>query len=447
MSFKSFDEYHHSGVEWLGAIPSHWEVDRLKRRCRVIASNVDKKSRDGEADVMLCNYTDVYYNDVIDRSIDFMPATATAEQIDRFTLLAGDTIITKDSEEADDIAISAYVPESLQGVICGYHLSIIRPLSRADGAFVKRLFDSQYVRAKAEIQANGLTRVGLGLSAIQNLEMPWPPIDEQRRIAAFLDRETAKIDALAAEQKRLIELLEEKRRAVISHAVTKGLDSNAPTQASGVAWVGEVPSHWQVVKLGRIGACKGGAGFPDEYQGQVGLEIPFFKVADLTSAKLDGAMQDSAHTISRVTAKLLRAKVFPARTIVFAKVGAALLLQRYRWLAEPACIDNNMMGMSLHEGVEMRFLLYVLPLIDLSAIVNPGAVPSINEGQISSQQLPLPPLPEQEKIVAYIEYETERLDSLMREAERAIGLLRERRSSLISAAVTGQIDVRQLEVA
>ena len=218
-------------MEWLGKVSAHWRVKRLKQACHVFPSNVDKKSHYGETPVNLCNYTDVYYNETITADIEFMAASASTDQIAKFTLRADDTIITKDSETADDIAIGAYVPADLPGVICGYHLSIIRPMTGTNGAFVKRLFDSTYVKSCVAVRANGLTRVGLGQYEIDSLELPFPPIDEQTQIAAFLDRETAKIDELVAEQRRLMELLKEKRQAVISHAVTQGLNPPRPHEA------------------------------------------------------------------------------------------------------------------------------------------------------------------------------------------------------------------------
>ena len=208
--------------------------------------------------VLLCNYTDVYYNEKITSQIDFMVATASAEQVKKFTLREGDTIITKDSETADDIAIAAYVPQNMPGVICGYHLSMIRPREATCGAFMKRLFDSVYVKSCCAVYANGLTRVGLGQYALDNLEMPFPPKTEQAAIAAFLNRETAKIDALIAEQQRLIELLKEKRQSVISHAVTKGLNPNAPMKDSGIEWLGDVPEHWGLPKLKHFTRFVGG---------------------------------------------------------------------------------------------------------------------------------------------------------------------------------------------
>jgi type I restriction enzyme, S subunit len=252
VSFSRYGSYQDSGVDWLGEVPSHWLVRRLKHVADAFPSNIDKKSYDDETPVRLCNYTDVYYADVIVDDPNFMSATATAEQIEKFTLRAGDTIITKDSETADDIASAAYVPADLPGVVCGYHLSMIRPRPGVSGAFIKRYFDSAFTKASVAVRANGLTRVGLGQYAVDNLDIPLPPYAEQLAIAAFLDRETAKIDALVEAQRQLIELLKEKRQAVISHAVTKGLDPTVPMKDSGVEWLGEVPAHWDTLPLRAI---------------------------------------------------------------------------------------------------------------------------------------------------------------------------------------------------
>jgi type I restriction enzyme, S subunit len=158
MSIAKYPDYKATDLEWLEIIPSHWQVKRLKQFCDVFPSNVDKKTVQGETPVRLCNYTDVYYNDFVSENLEFMAATATEEQITKFSLKAGDTIITKDSETADDIAISAYVPRDLPGVICGYHLSMVRPKEAVNGAFVKRLFDSTYAKSLMAVRANGLPR-------------------------------------------------------------------------------------------------------------------------------------------------------------------------------------------------------------------------------------------------------------------------------------------------
>ena len=244
-----YPAYRPSGVEWLGEIPAHWEVRRLKSFATVHLSNVDKKSKEGEGAVQLCNYVDVYYNEQINAGIDFMPATSTRAQAHRFSLRSGDVLITKDSETWTDIAIPAVVTQDLPGVLCGYHLAHIRSGNSCDGAFLSRAFEAIGPRDQYQVSANGITRFGLTGDSIRSSALALPPLPEQRAIAGFLDRETAKIDALVAKKERLIELHQEKRSALISHAVTRGLDPNAPMKDSSVEWLGEIPAHWEVKRL------------------------------------------------------------------------------------------------------------------------------------------------------------------------------------------------------
>lgn len=213
-----------SGIPWLGDIPAHWAVKRLRWVCDVFPSSVDKHSNEGESPVKLCNYTDVYYNELITDEIPFMIATATDPEITKFALVADDVVFTKDSETSSDIGIAAYVPNSLPGVVYGYHLSIARPRSGVKGLFVKRLFDSAAAKAYFEVSANGLTRVGLGQRAINDLPIPVPPLEEQEAIASFIDRETAKIGALVDEAFHSEKLLLERRAALIVAAVTGKID-------------------------------------------------------------------------------------------------------------------------------------------------------------------------------------------------------------------------------
>ena len=226
--FRRYPEYRESGVDWLREIPAHWQMKRLKAIAPVQLSNVDKHSEEGQVPVRLCNYVDVYYNDVITAELDFMNATATADQMRRFGLRVGDVLITKDSESWTDIAVPAVVAEDLPDVLCGYHLAHIRSAPVLDGRFLARQFAAMGTRDQFHVAANGITRFGLGSGAIRGSLFAVPPMDEQRAIAAFLDRETAKIDALVARKERLIELLQEKRTALITRAVTRGLDPNIP---------------------------------------------------------------------------------------------------------------------------------------------------------------------------------------------------------------------------
>jgi len=441
MSFPRYPKYKDSGVEWLGEVPEHWGVQRLKRICRVFPSNVDKKSVEGETAVLLCNYTDVYCNDRIVACMEFMPATATDDQIAKFTLRAGDTIITKDSETADDIAVAAFIPNDLPGVVCGYHLSMVRPLEGIDGAFVKRLFDSTYAKSCFAVRANGLTRVGLSQYELDNVDMPVPPSTEQTAIASFLDRETAKIDALIAEQQRLIELLQEKRQAVISHAVTKGLNPDALMKDSGIEWLGEVPEHWEVWKVSRAFSLIGSgttprSDNPEYYEDGV---IPWVNTGDLT----DGQLLDCP---KRVTAKALAdhtsLRLYPPGSLLFAMYGATI--GKLALLGFEATVNQACCVLGDGTAVEPPFMFYWFLGMrsNILSLATGGGQPNVSQDIVRSLRVACPDTAEQLRIVAFLDAKTETLELLQTECWTAITLLQERRAALISAAVTGQIDVR-----
>jgi type I restriction enzyme S subunit len=207
------------------ASPEHWKVKRLKYLGKINLSNVDKKSNENEMTIKLCNYVDVYYNDYITKDIDFLIATASDEQRERFTLKKGDVLLTKDSETWDDIGIPACVAYDLEGVICGYHLAHVRPFKNiAVGEYIFRSISSTRLREQFWVEANGVTRFGISKSSISDVLLPAPPLPEQKQITQFLDRETAKIDNLITKTKTSIDYLKEYRTALISAAVTGKID-------------------------------------------------------------------------------------------------------------------------------------------------------------------------------------------------------------------------------
>ena len=206
---------------------------------------------------------------------------------------------------------------------------------------------------------------------------------------------------------------------------------------SCVEWLGEVPGHWGVKPIKHIGQLQGGAGFPHAEQGIEGEELQFHKVNALAKADTDGKLTDGENSISRATASRLGASIFPAGTLVFAKVGAALLLARIRELAMPSCIDNNMMGLMVNtETFETNFVRYAMTLVRFDLIANPGAVPSLNESQIGDYKLAIPAPKEQQAIATFLDTETAKIDGLMAEQRALVALLKEKRQAVISHAVT-----------
>jgi len=214
-----------SGIEWIGEIPEGWEVRKLKHIASIRVSNVDKKSKPNEEEVLLCNYNEVYNNEAITSDLNFMKATANIDQINKFSIKKEDVIITKDSETPDDIAVPSLVKEELSDVVCGYHLALIRAnKSKVKGKFLLRLLQSRKINDQFVISANGVTRFGISTYPIKNSFVITPPLPEQTAIANFLDKATSKIDKTIELIESKIELLEEYKKSLIHHVVTGKVD-------------------------------------------------------------------------------------------------------------------------------------------------------------------------------------------------------------------------------
>jgi type I restriction enzyme S subunit len=246
---KPYGEYKASGLPWLGQLPAHWEVRRVRHACEMRVSNVDKHTRLGETPVRLCNYVDVYKNDRITSVTRFMSATATEDERLRFQLRRGDVLITKDSEQWNDIGVPALVQHEAPDLVCGYHLAILRSRSGLIGPFLHRALDSHFISAQFHVEANGVTRYGLSHGAILSVAIPLPPPDEQAAIVRFLDWANGRLERAIRAKRKVIALLNEQKQAIIHRAVTRGLDPSVPLKDSGVPWLGEIPAHWEVRRI------------------------------------------------------------------------------------------------------------------------------------------------------------------------------------------------------
>lgn len=438
--FRSYAKSKDSGVEWLGEIPSHWEVKRLKEFAVVQLSNVDKKTSEGEVPVELCNYVDVYYNERITGDIDFMKATATADQVRRFSLRSGDVLITKDSESWNDIAVPAVVEGDLPEVLCGYHLAHIRPKTGCDGRFLSRLFSATGPRDQFHVAANGITRFGLGGNAIRTGLFPLPSEAEQRAIVAFLNRETAKIDELVARKERLIELLQEKRTALITRAVTRGLDWGVPTKESGVEWLGEVPGHWKVKKVTWLFSIGSGTTPKSEDAEYYGGDTPWVTTSELRESVVS---KTAKYVTERALMTHSSLKVHPAGSVVLAMYGATI--GRLGILGVPAAVNQACCVFSQPKGIAQLYWYYWLQMrrSHLIALGYGGGQPNLSLELLRSIRVPVPPLHEQRRIVSYLDREGAKIDALIAKVREAIADLKEFRTALISAVVTGKIDVRE----
>ena len=469
--FRPYPAYKESGIEWLGEIPAHWEVKRLRSTITSCQNGVWGDDPDGVHDVVCVRVTDF---DRVSLRVDITEPTLRLIQpriaSDR-GLRAGDLLLEKSGGgEQQPVGVVVLYDHDVPAVCSNFVARVVvadehdsRYLTYLHAALYAQRLNTRHIK-----QSTGIQNLDSASYLGEAVALPGPA--EQRVIAAFLDRETARIDALVAKKGRLIELVQEKRNAVVSAVVTGKMEvvrnggnrkdeggsrkdeevesafrlqpSSVPMKDSGVEWLGEIPAHWVVTALKRIGDLQAGAGFPDDEQGVLDEEVPFFKVGDMGMPGNEREMLVHQHSVSRWTARRLRAFLFPSNTIIFAKVGAALLLNRRRLLVRSSCIDNNMMGF-MPDECDPAWAMYWLSGLDMGELANPGAVPSVNEGQMRDTPAAVPPVQEQRSIAAFLDRETAKIDALIARVREAIDRLKELRIALISAAVTGKIDVSE----
>ncbi len=433
--YKRYPAYKDSGVEWIGEVPEHWDVKRLRHIAHFTNSNVDKKHYDGQRAVSLCNYTDVYYNEFITPALPFMEATASEGEIVQFALQRGDVLITKDSEDPKDIGIPALVAEEMPGVICGYHLTVIRAGGLDTGRYLHRSIQSHPTKAHFFVESPGITRYGLSQDAIGDISVCLPPSAEQTAIAAALDCETARIDALIAKKTRFIELLKEKRQALLTHAVTKGLDPKVKMKDSGVEWIGVVPEHWSTYSAKRL--------FRERDERSVLGEEEMMTVSHLTGVTPRSEKQVNMFEAETTAGyKICRAGDLTINTL-WAWMGA-MGTARQVGIVSPA---YNIY--TPNEGLDPEFvdLLVRMPsfakeVTRFSKGIRESRLRLYPEG-FFEVQFAVPPLAEQHFIVNSVRDKAAQIESLAAKTQRSIDLLKERRSALITAAVTGQIDLRE----
>jgi type I restriction enzyme S subunit len=410
---------------------------------KVFPSGVDKKTVDGEQPVRLCNYTDVYYRDRITSDIAFMEATATEAEVARFTLLPGDVVITKDSETADDIAIPALVTEDLGGVVLGYHSALIRPdTSKLDPRFLFWALMGRRSASYFETKARGVTRVGLRADDMAAVPVPMPPLQVQRRVADMLDDETTRIDTLIAKNNEVLRLSDLRREATISLYVSGGMDARDPVEAFV-----EQPAMkhgWELTKLKYVaqGVTVGIVVRPAElYVDSPEEGVPCLRGVNVKRGRVvDTDLRFIGHAGNAANPKsqLRRGDVVVVRT---GEAGAAAVVPE--WALGGNCVD--LLLVRTGPRLDPTFAEFVLNSDFVRRQVARGSVGSIqshfNVASLSEAIIAVPEIEQQRMIVADLQDRLAPLRRLREKVERQVELLNMRRRALITAAVTGEINV------
>lgn len=440
MSFPQYPAYKDSGVEWLGKIPATWSVGSTRWLTRRYSGGTPDRTNS------------LYWEG---GTIPWLNSGAVNDRL----ITEPSTYITEDAFESSSVK---WIPKGAlvmalagqgktKGMVaqlaipstCNQSMAAIIPSTEVDARFLFWWLESNYQNIRN--MAGGDLRDGLNLDLLGSIKCPLPSHEEQTDIAAFLDRETAKIDALVVEQEQLIELLKKKRQAVISHTVTKGLDPSVPMKDSGLEWLGEVPAHWGVLRIKSLSTflTSGPRGWSD----RVGDSGAMF----VQSGDLLESMQIDFENAKRVSvegdAEAVRTRLADGDVVVCitgAKTGNVAVCTT---VPEDAYVNQHLCLIRPSVHVMSEFLgIYLKSDAGQKqfSIAQYGLKQGLSLENVKDTVVALPPTEEQARLVSELRQATDQVDTLIDAAEDAIRLLFERRTALISAAVTGQIDVRGL---
>jgi type I restriction enzyme S subunit len=439
MSFPTYASYKDSNVEWLGPIPIEWEAMPLKRLAKLI-TGITPPTDDQD------NYSEAADNlwvrpEDIDES--GYPTTAS-----KFLSQRGWNLIRKVPPHASLVCCIGTIGK------VGFTDRTVATNQQITAACFSRNERFSYLclgaaKAELEIAATGNVLRILNSERLGEIVLPRPPSHEADAIAAFLDRETSKIDALVAEQTLLIKLLKEKRKTAISHAVTKGLDSNAPMKDSGVEWLGEVPAHWEIKRLKNLTSDIKAGPFGSALTKDMYVTTGYRVYGQEQVIPGDFTIGD--YFIDRETFSALKQYETVAGDILISCVGTFGKVAIVPKDAAPGIINPRLIRLRCDSTILPQYLATVLRsdvvFEQFSMLSRGGTMDVINIGTLTNIEIAVPPTNEQESIVTILLRETIKIDGLVAEAETASALLMERRAALISAAVTGKIDVRGLAAA
>lgn len=420
-SWKPYGAYRESGVEGVNALPAHWEVKPLKR---VVAINPEDLADATDPDYEL-EYLDIGNVSLVEgitgsELYRFEDAPSRARRRVRH----GDTIISTVRPYLKAVARISDPPSNL---IVSTGFAVLRPDGELDSGFLYRLVQSEAFVGRVVAHSTGVSYPAIAPTQMGRFDVWLPPLLEQRAIAAFLDRKTRQIDELIEKKRRLIDLLQEKRTALISHAVTKGLNPDAPMKPSGIDWLGDVPEHWNIERLKALFTNLNHRRVPisAEIRGGMSKAYPYYGASGIIDYVEDYIFDEPLLLVAEDGANLL------SRSTPLAFVASG----QY-WVNNHAHILRPRVG-------PLSFWESLLQLAPLEPLVTGSAQPKLTKENLGTLPLPVPPLDEQQQIGQAIDSIRKRYDGVIGAVGQGLEQVKEYRQSLISDAVTGKIDVRE----
>ncbi len=441
-ALRPYPKYKESGVEWLGLVPEGWEVVPYK----YVGTHNDEVLLESTPDDFRFDYIEIGNVTIDDwihdhSEVSFGNAPSRARRIARI----GDVLVSTVRTYLKAIAI---VPDREIPYVASTGFAVLRPGKRLASSYLGRIVQSDYFVSEVIARSVGVSYPAINASEVVALPIPFPPLPEQQAIADYLDAETQRIDTLIAELREMIRLLKEKRQALISHCVTKGLDPTLPMKDSGVEWLGEVPERWEVVPVRYVidsieqgwspqcypypagenewGVLKVGCVNSGTFRPQENKALPEdLAPREWLSIKNGDVLVSRANTRALVGSTAVASEDYP-RLLLSDKI--------YRLRVNTRSMTPGFLGLQLR-GPAAR------ALIELNASGASDSMQNISQETLIAVRLAVPPPPEQHAIAAHVDRETAKIDRLISETEETITLMQERRSALISSVVTGKLQV------
>jgi type I restriction enzyme S subunit len=434
--------YKDSSIEWLGDIPEHWEITKIKKEFKVQPSNVNKKAKEDEKEVLLCNYVDVYYNNYITNDIDFMDtATASENEIKKFQIEIGDVIITKDSEDPLDIGVPALVKETQEKLLCGYHLSMLRSIrNKIDGAFLFWSLNNEFIASQLFREATGVTRWAIASRHVKNSSFAFPPLKEQKAIAEYLDKATARIDRIIAIKQEQLVKMEEMRKSAFFKACTQGLNPDIEFIEVNDGHIKKMPVHWRYQRIKR--GCESidtgktpSSGEPEYFiDGTIEWYAPECFNDELFISEPKKLINEKALEDNQI-------KIYAENSVYFVAVGATA--GKVGIIQKPSSCNQQINILKTNFRLLPEFLTYQLKIIEKEIIkfAQYTTLPILNQAKTGYLQIVFPPIEEQKEIVEYLNNYTEKLKKTKASINSQIKTLQVYRKNLIHECVTGKKQV------
>lgn len=443
MSFPLHSAYKASGLEWLEEVPAHWSIIPIKSFIREMASGTSVNASDAPAaagEIGVLSTSCVYAGRFDPRE----NKSVNLDDIKRVSCpLQADTLIVSRMNTPDLIGAAGVVRDAPKNLYLPDRLWQIS-FENIDVRFVHFWTLSAWYRAQVKAACTGASSSmkSIGQDQFRRFLVAAPAFEEQQTIVTFLENETAKIDALVAEQERLISLLKEKRQAITSHAVVKGLDPNAPTKGSGLDWPAEIPAHWEVLPLTRV--VRRFIDYRGATPNKVESGVPLITAAQIKEGRIDHSLDPEFISEDEYLYRMTRG--FPAQGDLLltteAPLGEAALIQDERVAPGQRMILMKVEPARIMSAYLLAHFRSVFGQKELWTRASGSTASGIRADRLRASQVLVPPIREQDAICAYIVDCTEKYESVQDDAIALIALLNERRAALISAAVTGKIDVR-----